>query len=453
MIRGLTKDGIYSCVGVVNDRPDNRGGLFEVYKSETNDKNRKADAVNSVLKYENFLFIATGRQNLNYSILQKTNRDRNEFNKRRYLIREKNTLRIANSEEEDILRRAEQARELSERIGKLSINSGNTSFSSDHGDARWEKMIKKIMHNSYGRMAMAYQRSRDRYDKLVRAYNEIFDFEIRKLTKEEQIIITTYRGETKNYRKFYNVTLKDNYGQNLSLKKIFEILQVYNSTDENPYPDSEDDIINGYRPLVVNLNIGGKIRQFILSEWPSKMSEYQILISTRIAHHDNAETHYTGKQYGSLVQGFDSDTAEIMIECLNASARATPEDFPENNLNDDDWLRIVEFLALTQIAESNHGKRDYNNSRTPGMNKLARQLLRLIADEYATFDETFISDINSKKSYPPIGYHGMVRARYAVCQTSRNTIVKKYNQKKKQYDDIHITVGRCCELSEDSDTD
>jgi hypothetical protein len=206
--------------------------------------------------------------------------------------------------------------------------------------------------------------------------------------------------------------------------------------------------------LVVNLNIGGKIRQFILSEWPGKVSDYQILISTKITNKDNADSHYTSKQYSTLLQGFGSDTAEIMIECLDASASATSEDFSENNLNDNDWSRIVEFLALTQIAESNHGKRDYNNSKTPGMNKLARHLLRLIADEYATFDETFISNSNGKKSYPPIGYRGTARARYAVCHMNRHTIVKKYNQQTKQYDeDMNITVGRCDELSEDSDTD
>ncbi|CAF1441024.1 unnamed protein product, partial [Rotaria sp. Silwood1] len=95
---------------------------------------------------------------------------------------------------------------------------------------------------------------------------------------------------------------------------------------------------------------------------------------------------------------------------------------------------IVEFLATTQIAESNHGNRNYAKARTIGMNKLARSLLRSIGEEKTNFKDAFIWKTENPYSYPPVGDGGADRARHAMCSVTR-------------------FGARCDNMSDDSDSE
>ncbi|CAF3362813.1 unnamed protein product [Rotaria socialis] len=424
MIDRLTANGTYSCIGSGNDRPNNRGGNFEVYKSDLDD-DAKVTAVNSVLENENFLFIAVGRQSLNNPILQKTNRKSKKFLERKYLIREKNTLRAANSDEEEQLSQAEankNERNRADSMQNLRTTDDIASMSTDGIDEKYQQVIIRIMQNSYGRMAMAYQRARNRYHELVNMYNEIFNFELQTLPLKKELNIESYLTVLDPCEKYYKVTVKDKYRQNLPLKKVFEVLQVYNS--------SEDDIINGTIPLLINLNIGGRETEFMLSQWPSQY-EYtkknQLLVSTKVESTAN-NLCFKGRAYDKL-------HSLAIFEKLTKNLHKS-------------WN-----FWHTQIAESNHGKRDYNQSRTPGMNKLARQLLRSIAANGSiTFQEMFCSNNTGFQHYPPFGTGGVKRARYAVHHVTRHTIVDIYD-KGELVGQIQVEVGRCDELSDDSDND
>ncbi|CAF3270430.1 unnamed protein product [Rotaria socialis] len=340
MIDRLTANGTYSCIGSGNDRPNNRGGNFEVYKSDLDD-DAKVTAVNSVLENENFLFIAVGRQSLNNPILQKTNRKSKKFLERKYLIREKNTLRAANSDEEEQLSQAEankNERNRADSMQNLRTTDDIASMSTDGIDEKYQQVIIRIMQNSYGRMAMAYQRARNRYHELVNMYNEIFNFELQTLPLKKELNIESYLTVLDPCEKYYKVTVKDKYRQNLPLKKVFEVLQVYNS--------SEDDIINGTIPLLINLNIGGRETEFMLSQWPSQY-EYtkknQLLVSTKVESTAN-NLCFKGRAYDKLVIDFNYEVARYMIDCLSVSIAAQPRNFREAN---EKFTQIVEFLAHT----------------------------------------------------------------------------------------------------------
>jgi hypothetical protein len=86
------------------------------------------------------------------------------------------------------------------------------------------------MRNSYGRMAMANQRARNRYDTLVPIYNEIFYF----VLQSQKVKITAYSSfdhdennfTLDEYDEIYYVTVKHGDSQKHLLEKVLETLQV-----------------------------------------------------------------------------------------------------------------------------------------------------------------------------------------------------------------------------------
>jgi hypothetical protein len=431
-------------------------------------------------------FMVTERTDLNAPILQKELPKEEDFSTVEYVIQEKDTLRFATQTESDKLR---ESSSISEKV-------------------------LEIQKNSYGRLAMAYQRARNRFKNLLNLYREVFEF---KLTTDI-LTIRMNKNPDKFYTSYYQVEVKETY-KSLTLKKVLEILQVYNFSELK-----DEDSINGSIPILVTIPLGSSTYQFLLSKNSSKtrnekLELNQITVSTRSTNGSNtfiASTYTKLLGIGSRPETIHKDNLGIKAQynspikeeiktkvmmyphCtedtkkfLQVNPRATNRQviatLTPPSQNDNDWSnkmktedqrelasylkscldskldeqpeeifiwkqqkdihnQIVELIALTQIVESNHGP-DYNHTRTLGMNKLAREILRQIAVGENTFRDAFntISN-NSTKAYPPIGFNGATRARQSI---SKVEMMHYVDNGVNDYVDCYST--RCDEMSSDSD--
>jgi hypothetical protein len=196
----------------------------------------KSAQVNDVIQNENFLFINANRlaEDLNMPILQRQTRQNNEFDEQNYLIREKNTLRLHNRNERQELNDAKNEWDM-ERLCSKEKATVTDLFSLPAA------CVHDIMRNSYGRMAMANQRARNRYDTLVAIYNEIFYF----VLQSQKVKITAHSSSDHDennftlneYEEIYYVTVKHDDSQKHLLEKVLKTLQVYNSSNTNSHLD------------------------------------------------------------------------------------------------------------------------------------------------------------------------------------------------------------------------
>ncbi|CAF1517707.1 unnamed protein product [Rotaria magnacalcarata] len=287
-------------------------------------------------------------------------------------------------------------------------------------------------------MAMANYRGRCRYHHLVTQYYEIFEF-----TESRQPITISFspndQMEIPKKLKYYDVKLKD-CGKDLTLKKVFEILQVYNSIPpENLTASKERSYIDGTMPLLLDLHIGGTDHKFLLSKDVHKnLEECQVQVS--MVKDDKT---FVGSGYPYWIgkvgttDGFSNQSpsaqGEIARSCMNC-LKSSIRDQAGKLKCYDKLEHVVEFLATTQIVESIHGNQNYANARTVGMNKLARSLLSSIENGRVTFRNTFDCYSFGDDSYPPIGEEGPSRARNAVWNVTR-------------------CGARCDDMSDDSDSD
>ncbi|CAF3344035.1 unnamed protein product [Rotaria socialis] len=468
-MESLTKDDKFILIGQ-KPRAERKGGNFEVYKINRRQykKDEVTQVVNDLIKTKKFYFIVAGRESLKEQILQNSPIDAEKFSSQEYLILEKNTLRLVNSDEKGIIKEAtRQAQSRSTEVQSASTADNSSDIGvavarslpseSSEGDVNKltselkklttnedtdqplsDETISDLMKISYGRMAMANYRGRCRYHRLVGEYYKTFNFARRR----HSIKIQMYGNEAlpTPAHTYYDVTLTD-YGKTLALKKVFEILQVYNSQPSEFTNDSEQiSYIDGSMPLLLDLHIGGTDYKFLLSQsvYDSRKG-YQVQISMLNPHDDyvgNAYPYWIGDEvsygFSKGSQNEQSVIAKCCLECLNSTMSNQGEKL--KNIKENDAKKIIEFLATTQIAEANHGNRDYDRARTVGMNKLARSLLRSIEENNLTFRKTFDPYSFGGNSYPPIGDGGTERARHAVCSVTR--------------------VGaRCDDMSDDSDSE
>ncbi|CAF1376204.1 unnamed protein product [Adineta steineri] len=500
----LTKDGIYIFIGGAYDRSVKRGGVFEIYMASTSaDSNSRVAQIQHVLEANSqFFFINTSRvkEALESDIFQRDPPNGRELDKKHYLIRENCTLRLSNPTEQDYLNKITLPRQLAsvniaERtstvkiqnamrqiktvVDQLQISSNEMQAALDEIQDAVRQMpaaalqlpqrdVEWIMCNSYGRMAMAYQRARNRRKRLIRKYSEIFEF-ARVESNQPNIPVIWTKMDGRNsvgYPKFYRVKLKDKY-KNMRLKKVLEVLQVYNSTNEMYHGSNQR--IDGTAPLVVSLEIGRRSCQFMLSRWLSdypRTSENQLLVSIK-----ETENNFVGHTYPYLVGdngGFSTyhvDIQRTIAQCIQTclDTRMCKQYNYLSAFREDLVLRITEFLIVTQVVESNHG-RNYAYCRTPGMNKLARRLLMRIATEKSTFSEYFdpSAEINHYK-YPPIGDGGTRKARQAVQEVGRDILFVQYKASNSSSsattmgstteEPIRYTFPRCHDMSDDSVSD
>jgi hypothetical protein len=455
---------ILLCLGS-KGREEKKGGAFAVYKINCNDTKQIQEELNNFIEKYKLYFIAVdsvGQQPLQFC--------QNIFNwdhelDKKYLIREKNTLRWANAKEEGKIEVEEsqhsrlqstpavenidaaaqalpskpndQIQSLKPVMDKLRLDSSSrTAESASHGYRLPDNIVTDLMERSYGRMAMANYRARERYCKLVEKYYEVFEFK----RQDKKIVITLYvsgKSISKDY--YYDVTLKDPKIDQ-PLKKLFEILQVYNSDACKIASLGPSDYIDGSVPLYVQLHIGGSDIKFMLSQYGvRKRRKYQVQVSM-----EKTPNSFVGNAYPFWIgnenyKGFrhknkrkQQNIARNCLDCLDKLVSDQLEVFQK--FQHQKIANIVEFLATTQIAESNHGKRDYTKSRTPGMNKLARSLLRLIEKEKLDFKQTFDWKYFDDDTYPAVGTGGTKRARKACCAIQRKG-------------------ASCNDMSDDSDTD
>lgn len=458
-------------------RPLKKGGLFQISKIDGNCVEKEEAVESAMEEYNTPWFMHVGRKDLNTPILRKELPETKEFEDVEYVIQEKDTLRFATQTE----------------ISKLR----GLPFNAEIG--------KSIQNNSYGRLVMAYQRARSKSESLLQLYKEIFEFNV----KDGLITVKINNKPDKFYTSYYWVTIKDEY-KNLPLKKILEVLQVYNISNIN----DEKDI-----PLLVNISLARMPYQFLLSRNPAKIKKEelnQVIIST-LADNDLFIAHsYTfllgigstpiaihrnklgikaqnkspikeidkqnilkydsctektrnllmknpkasnGEVLGTLKAPKEinnnwsnalnpeeqKELADFLIKCLANGLGFHPEE-PDvwQKLDSTAIVQIVQLIAVTQIAECNHGS-DYNSTRTPGMNKLARLILRQIAEGTNTFQEGFnIIQSQSNKVYIPIGVDGSIRARDTVRD------VKRWHYKvENEKINCHSVV--CYDMSSDSD--
>lgn len=407
-IRSELEEG-FVCICSFQRNP-REGGVFEIYLKKSNKTcDDLVTVVNDAIEQATIPpclegrlgFILSNRQHLLKNIIQSTEIKREHLIACNYLIREDHTIRVANADEDQVLQ-----------------SGFNT------------RTFRSIMEGSYARMVMAYQRARDRHRDLLVLYHQLFSFRL----INQEFYISLYKfSNLHRFSNYYEVNLRDLTGtpiENISLKKVFEVLQVYNSIDTN-------NTIDGTIPILVNLNMGGRVCQFMLSRYlvtemyPDRsvsIQKNQLLVSMpRRNHTRNQRPIYTGLDYSMMVNNITYDQAGVLtepriaafiLEILNARAVYQPFNAHIWHLmHEKTQHSIIELIALTQIAESNHG-RDYDKSRTLGMNKLARRQFAAISKGDITFRESFDSS-TADRYYPPIRDGGTRRARNAVSKVQR----------------------------------
>ncbi|MFN7094425.1 MAG: hypothetical protein ACK4M7_03585 [Burkholderiales bacterium] len=361
--------------------------MFEIHKFVNEWNVGKRKAVKDMFKQEK-LWFANKDYYGKYSCIR-TAPSQEHFREEKYFIREGKFLRFPTGDEEH------------------KIDTGLEN------DSLLPKVGEEIQHNSYGRMVAAKARATHftRISYFENVYYKIFTFEL----KDKRVKVQSYiDDEFKTYNQIYKVTTNC-YSSSINLKKIFEVLQVYNSKRT-----SEDNKINGSIPLLITLYIGGQKYKFMLSEWPMRGSEWQVSISV-ISNDEDSEgrTVFKGQSYalclGSIIKlgrSQQSRLAKLMLNFLNLTdVKITIREFMGwKSFTLEVTKSAVELLAITQLAEA-------HSQRTPGMNKLARKAFNKISKGKSSFASEFIpGNFNTEKfcGYPPIGDKGKERAKEAV---------------------------------------
>jgi len=264
---------------------------------------------------------------------------------------------------------------------------------------------------------MAYQRSQFRCHNsdAKKLYEDNFSIKI----KKKEIRIGTYLdkingSKNKSFDAYIKFTVLTTC--TLPLKKVFEILQYYRR-----FNSLANSLTNRkHYPHLIKMKVGAINGEFMLSPWTEKYGDKQVAVSILdgiTPGVPNVDEYY-GKSFADLIPKVIGDfndlqqrkLAKYLAVCLDKPSNGQNDTLPAGMKFKDDAQQqaIVEFLALTQIVEA-------VPARTPGMNKLARHLLRLISQgkKGATFFKIFQSS-QYKLSYPPVGTGGTANARKVV---------------------------------------
>ncbi|MBP9742052.1 MAG: hypothetical protein KBD37_01700 [Burkholderiales bacterium] len=401
----------------------NLNNSFRVLKFTASDEKEKVKELRQEMKNNNAKwFINSERENYNGPIMERKVPDSSIFKDKEYIILEHRTARFCNGTE---------SKNIDERMGNSPTTCG-----------------KEIEKESAGRIVKAYHRGVNRKSKLEDLYEQVFNFEKRKITSKIKYEVKLDGGSATPYDTIYKVTLNEEFISSridFPFKKALEILQVYNSSDKN-------NKIDGTVPVRVELKIGNRECIFMMSEY----CKSQILISTQ-----DSIGKYTGHFYPYYreeinkwsTEGLAEDDefysekksakemslAKDMLTILNAQVDTLDglEGLLVWNELSPEMLKIsIELLALTQISEASHGKYR-NDGRTPGMNKLFRNILRKISDG----DIDFVAGLSPAQSFEK----GRIRFGYAPSGSggtgTARTMVRN----------IEIKGDTCSDMSDSSD--
>jgi hypothetical protein len=408
------------------EREDKQGGNFEIFEIKHGKNKDKSEYLRKWVKKENLLFTREQRFGFSDDVQEEVCPDAPDFENnllpecipesqdfvdKKYLIKEKNLIIFANKEQEKIL----DTDDVEQFINEMA------NISLDVAPSQHKNKGELVMENSYGRMAMAYLRAKARYPTLLNSYKDCFKFTLIEAEESKLITLLMDKADTEHaFDEFYKVVLKKNEEtKNLSLKKCFELLQVFNSNTKG------DNYVNGNIPALVGLKIGQVVAMFVLSPWP--YNDNQVLVSMRVG----KTRKFNGNAYSSFIDAIcrhfpkKDDQAKLandILDCLNAPVFAQPNNLRvwKDSLPEDVKNGVIELLATTQIAEASHGT-DPNKSRTPGTNKLARKVLGRIATGNTTFRGGLSEIINDniQVGFPPIGKGGTDRMREAIRKVSK----------------------------------
>jgi len=311
----------------------------------------------------------------------------------------------------------------------------------------FQGLISAHREDSYARVRMANNRAikrleRHRKDYIENSFNEQILSCLEGGKPGLKIEIPTYLLSeekatklTTDYTEFLFLTVKRECS--LPLKNLFKILQVYPTVKRNIGKDGKSKLV----PTVIYLeNIGGIAGQFMISPWPSGnyAEDSQVLVSTLSSQQDK----FIGRTYEQLIEAMTKDFKEeqdkckqlagAIIECLNLPTNAQSSVLSNMNLTEAQKNAVVEFIALTQIAESAYSTiitSSFNgvrglaispSSRTPGMDKLARKIIREISEGKIGWSDAFRPvSAQCVPYYPPAGTNGASRARHCTITSQR----------------------------------
>lgn len=304
--------------------------------------------------------------------------------------------------------------------------------------------------NSYARLAGAYLRHLDRLPKLRAIFPQFFLEE----SIKREISVTLYGATNKKYSSIKKLTLNstiitfDNLHliaqavgipiasltshakltieNTIPLKKVLEVLTVYNSTQKN-----KNTVIE---PWLVSIKIFNQQVEFLLSE--NIHSPSQLMVSM-----EKGSGEFVGNAYPFWFCS-EKFSAAVVDQTLSSSIARSTQDV--KNIKE-----LIEFIVCTQVVEAHCNVSSLDDSRVPGTGKLARSMIKHCSNNLLGTLFNISKTGNNNMFYPMAGTDGTGNGRNAVNRLIRNSIFEnKYTK--------NVRGGNnasCTNMSDDSEAD
>lgn len=304
-------------------------------------------------------------------------------------------------------------------------------------------LSKHFFEGSYARLTGAYIRRLERSGYLKEAFEQFFYKKLVKLPSGKNITVNLATGsrEVGSYNSYIKFTLSQEILTNEDLDLLKKALGISldarkltkNSTLENTVPFKKIlEILTGYNinhihpcnaknvAILVNFQISNtKEVEFLLNA--DKKNPSQLIISRKkekgsYFYVGNSYTYWLSTNPKQIDNIPDAETAEFFLNNTFADCKERIKDWGINKTSN-----LIEFLACTQLVEAHATPGQLEDSRVPGMGKLARFLIKEAKENNLPLSDFFHADklTIADAFYPMAANGGTSNGRDAVKAITR----------------------------------